>query len=299
MKLIPIANVLILAITVGCAQTPPKPEATTTPGAKPEVAPDTVVLTVGTEKMTRAEFERLLSTFSEQIRARAQGTGKKLLADQLAELMAMAQEAKKRGIDKKPETQQQLAFQKDQVLAGTLMKDLSNNVKPDEAAERAYYEQHKGEYETVKASHILIRFKGSPVPVRKDQKDLTEEEALARAQDIRKKLVAGEDFAMLAKLNSDDTQSGANGGSLGPFTRGRMVPAFDQAAFSLPVGQVSEPIKTQFGYHLIKVDEHSTKPFEEARAEITPKMKPEMARKAAEEIRKQTPITLNEAYFGK
>jgi len=78
-------------------------------------------------------------------------------------------------------------------------------------------------------------------------------EALALANELRSRILAGEDFAALAAAYSDDTGSGANGGDLGWFGKGRMVAPFEEAAFSLPIGQVSEPVKTDFGYHLIEV----------------------------------------------
>src|SRR5258708_20003205 len=97
----------------------------------------------------------------------------------------------------------------------------------------------------------------------KGQKNMSDEDALAKATDLRTKIVAGGDFAALAKAESDDTGSGANGGALGEFTHGRMVPQFEQAAFALPVGEVSLPIKTQFGYHCILVAKHETKNFQQ------------------------------------
>ncbi len=81
----------------------------------------------------------------------------------------------------------------------------------------------------------------------------TEAEALALAEEIRQRILAGEDFATLAQEYSDDTTSGAVGGDLGWFGPGSMVAPFDEAAFSLAVGEISEPIKTDFGYHIIEV----------------------------------------------
>jgi parvulin-like peptidyl-prolyl isomerase len=80
-------------------------------------------------------------------------------------------------------------------------------------------------------------------------------EALALANELRNRILAGEDFAALAGAYSDDTGSGANGGDLGWFGKGRMVAPFEEAAFSRPVGEVSEPVETDFGYHLIEVIE--------------------------------------------
>ncbi len=305
MKLSNLSNLLMIAPVAVClAQTPaPKPATPATTSSAPmklEDIPgaDPVVLTVGDEKMTKSEFERLLSSMPEQVRARAQGPGKRQIAEQIAELKSLALEAKKRGLDKIPETKELINFQTESLLANTLYREIASGIKPDDAAARAYYEKHAAEYDEVTARHILIRFKGSPVPVRAGEKDLTEEEALAKAQDLRKKLEAGEDFAKLAEANSDDVQSGKQGGSLGSFTKGRMVAQFEEAAFKLPVGTLSEPVKTQFGYHIIKVDKHETAKFEEVKAKIDQKLKPELAQKAAEDIRKQTPVTINDAYFG-
>ena len=260
---------------------------------------DPVVITVGDERITKSAFERLLAGLPEQVRATAQGPGKKKIADQVAELKSLAQEARKRGVDRTPEVRELIAFQTDNLLANALFRDIVTKLKPDDAAVQAYYDKHKSEYEEVTASHILIRFKGSSVPLKPNQKDLTEEEALAKVQELRKRLLAGEDFTKMAAAESDDSTAAKQGGSLGSFARGHMVPAFEQAAFSLAAGQISEPVKTPFGYHLIKVEAHTNQKFEEVRAAIEQKIKPELARKAADEIRKQTPVTLNESYFAK
>jgi len=82
---------------------------------------------------------------------------------------------------------------------------------------------------------------------------------------LRKKIQAGADFAELARQESDDAGSGANGGDLGSFRRGQMVPTFEQAAFAMQPGDLSEPVKTPFGYHVIKVEAKESKSFDEVR----------------------------------
>ncbi len=263
-----------------------------TPGAS--VAPDAVILTVGTEKITRAQFEDLLTALADSGRPAATATARRQVAEQLGELTAMAQEARRRKLDQSAPVKQLIMIQTDQVLAGTLAKELSE-AKPDDAAAHAFYDAHKSEYEQATASHILIRFKGSQVPLKPNQKDLTDEEALAKAQEIRKKLMDGADFAATAKAESDDTGSGANGGALGTFPHGQMVAVFDKAVFSLPVGQISEPVKTQFGYHIIKVESRNSKTFDEAKADIGK----QMGKDAVENIRKSTPVKLDDTYFSK
>ncbi len=286
--------------------TPPAPanrpaQAPAAPLLQPPVDPDTVVLTVGNEKLTRAQFEQLLGALPDNVRASATspGRGRRQLGEQLAEVLAIAQEARKRKLDQSPAVQQIVALQTDQVLAGALARQIATELKPNDAAIHSYYDQHKNEFESAKASHILIRFKGSGAPARPNQKELTDEEALAKAQELRKKLVSGADFAATAKAESDDVGSGAKGGSLGTFGHGQMVPPFEQAAFSLPLNQISEPVKSQFGYHLIKVEERTSKNFEQAKPDIEKQLGPQLTREAMDKIRKQAQVTIDDSYFGK
>jgi peptidyl-prolyl cis-trans isomerase C len=280
--------------------TPPLPPARLgVPAVAPTaVPPDKVVMTVGDEKLTAGEFDQLVDALPEQVRAAARGPNKRQFAEQLVRIKIMSQEAHKRKLDENPTVQRQIELQKENLLANVLFQEMAANVKVDDATAQKYFEQHKTEYESVHARHILIRFKGSQLPVAAGKKELTEEEALAKAQEIRKKLTAGEDFATLAKTESDDVQTGAKGGDLGTFRRGQMVPEFEQAAFSLPVGQVSEPVKSKFGYHLIKVEQHETKTFAEVKPELEKKMGPELARNAVENLQKQVPVTLDDSFFG-
>ncbi len=265
---------------------------------------DTVVLTIGSEKITKAEFEQIFQQVVSQMPPERRGAAqepqaRRQLAEQLAELKALAQEARRLKIDQTPEAKTQMAMREDQLIAGLLFQQISKDTKPSPADLQVYYDGHKNEWETVSARHILIRFKGSPVGLKDGEKDLTDEEALAKAKDLRAKIVAGGDFAALAKAESDDVGSGANGGSLGEFTRGRMVPPFDEAAFTLKVDEVSEPVKTQFGYHIIQVTKHDTKKMDDVKNEIADKVGPEMAQKSVEAIRDKASITYDQAYFGK
>ncbi|MBM3776587.1 MAG: hypothetical protein FJW37_15710 [Acidobacteria bacterium] len=128
---------------------------------------------------------------------------------------------------------------------------------------------------------------------------MSEAEALAKAQQLRQRLAAGENFSALAKAESDDTGSAAAGGSLGTFRRGQMVAPFEQAAFAMAPGELSEPVKSQFGYHLIKVEAREAKTFDELRPDLEKKMRPELARQRIERIRKDAEVVLDEGYFGK
>lgn len=107
--------------------------------------------------------------------------------------------------------------------------------------------------EQVQLKQILVNIEPEQPPVEE-----AEANALARIEEVRARIEAGESFEDVAIEVSEDPGSGANGGSLGWFGRGQMVPEFEEAAFALDVGELSEPIKTDFGYHLILVDEINT-----------------------------------------
>jgi peptidyl-prolyl cis-trans isomerase C len=269
------------------------------PKAPAEVPPDTVVLTVGDTKMTARQMDQIIDTLPEQSRPMYRsGPGRKQLGDNMVKVLVLAEEAKKKGMDQTPAFKTQVMFQMANVLAGLFYADLNAHVTVDDAMARKYYEDHKGEFEEAHARHILIRMKGSPVPLKAGAKDLTDEEALARAQEIEKELQAGGDFKALATKESDDTGSAASGGDLPTFHHGQMVPVFEQAAFAMEPGKISDPVKSQFGYHIIKLETKTTKSFEDARPEIMKKLKPEEVQKAMEDLQKETTVVLDPAYFG-
>ncbi len=272
-----------------------------TPAAKPQLEPagDPVVLNIGPTKVTKSEYVRFIAALPPQIQTEAKGPNKRKVAEQYAELRMMAGEAKKRKIDQTAEAKVQISLQMDQMLAQMLFRDLQATAKVDDAAVQKYFDEHKSEYEDVKARHILVRFKDSRVPLREGQKELSDAEALAKAQDLKKKLDAGADFATLAKAESDDSGTGAQGGDLGQFGHGQMVPEFDAAAFTQAVGKVGEPVRSAFGYHLIKVEERKAKTIADVKDQIEKKLRPELAKQEIEAIKKANVIGVDDAYFGK
>ncbi len=264
----------------------------------PVLPPDKVVIAVGDQKITYAQFQAIIDSLPEQYRVQARGPVRAQFAQNLVRTIVLAEEGRRRKIDQSDTFKMAAAFQNQNILAGMAAEQIQKDVNVDEAAVRSFYDAHKDEFEQVKARHILIRMQGSPVPVRPGQKDLTDAEALAKAQELRKKLVDGADFATLAIQESDDQGSGAKGGDLGTFHHQQMVPTFEQVAFSLKVGELSEPVKTQFGYHLIKVEAHDTKSFEEVRPDLEKRMRPELTKKFMEDLVQKSSVSLDPELFG-
>jgi len=176
----------------------------------------------------------------------------------------LAQEFEKAGLADTPEIQAVLRQTREQVLSNAMRMHIAENAQvAEQAAEnyaRTLYKANPQRFiqsEQVRARHILISGDG--------------DESRAQAEDIRAQLQAGADFAELAKEKSADPGSAAKGGDLGFFGHGKMVPEFEQVAFSLKKSVPSEPVKTQFGWHIIQVEEKrpaGTRPFEEVRDEL-------------------------------
>lgn len=147
-------------------------------------------------------------------------------------------------------------------------EQVARQIQVSEEDLKAYYEEQKASYitpERRRLSHILLGVDPSA-------KDDAYAAALAKAKQAAERLAKGEDFAAVAKAVSEDRLSAAKGGDLGVIGRGQMDKNFEDAAFQLSkAGQVSEPVKTTFGYHLIKLTEFTpgkTKTFEEAKEEL-------------------------------
>jgi peptidyl-prolyl cis-trans isomerase C len=171
-------------------------------------------------------------------------------------------------------TQQSMTVEKlredarsDMCVAKMLDAEVNNSVAITPQDVSAFYEKNPDKFkqgERVRASHILIR-----ADEKADAK--AKEAARTKADDVLKQVKAGKDFAELAKHYSQDPGSAANGGDLGYFTQGQMVGAFEQTAFALKPGVVSDVVETPFGYHIIKVADKQparTVPLEEVKPQI-------------------------------
>ncbi len=180
------------------------------------------------------------------------------------------------------------------VVLETAKVEAGTTVSPQEL--QGYYDQHKDDYrvpEQVSVSHILIK---TPLPGpdgKVDPKGV--EEARKKAEDVLKQVKAGGNFAELAKKYSEDPGSGKNGGSLGFIGRGRTVPEFEKAAFSLAKGQTSDLVQSSYGFHIIRVDDKQAahvKTLDEVKDQIEDSIK---RQKAAQAMSSQVDALLAQA----
>ncbi|NPA95306.1 MAG: hypothetical protein GXO58_07765 [Thermodesulfobacteria bacterium] len=157
-------------------------------------------------------------------------------------------------------------------------KEFEKSANVTDAEIKAYYQEHQDEFhvpEQRRARHILLTLP-------KDANATVVEEKKKELLELKKRIEKGESFSELAKKYSDDKVSGAKGGDLGFFSRGMMVKPFEDKVFSMKKGEVSGPVRTRFGWHLIKLEDvrpARTKPLKEVRSEIEKKLKDKKVKK--------------------
>ena len=258
---------------------------------KKDIAKDPVAATVNGVAISRADYENTLKIAQQQFALIAKDRGdapgsvnvEKEVIERLISIELMLQDAQKRGLaaDKVAVDGEMAAFRnsfkteqeftdylkennitvdtvKAQItkemtlkqLQGELLKEMAEKSEVSEKESKGFYDANVEKFnhpDQVKASHILIK-------VEKTADEAADKKALATIEDIRKKAIAGEDFAELAKKYSEGS-SNIKGGDLGFFAKGQMQEAFEEVAFTLPINEISKPVKTDYGYHIIKVTE--------------------------------------------
>jgi peptidyl-prolyl cis-trans isomerase C len=292
---------LVCAVSLPAQQAAPKDGVTVPitvlPPASVVVEPDRVVLQVGDIKVTARQLDALVEVYPTSTQVFARGPGKDQFADTVVRMLVLSEEARKRKLNETERFKDQLRFSEANLLANTLGQMLPDEIKPDEAALRKYYDAHRCEYATWKARHILVRFKGSPIAIRAGQPDVSEEEALMRAKQIRQQIAGGADFAELAKTESDDVNSGVRGGDMGEIRHGQVVPSLEEAVCAMNPGEISQPVKTAFGYHVIRMESKDAKDFQELKGDLEPKYRAEAAKKMIDDLIAKTKVIKDKEYY--
>lgn len=222
---------IILASMIGCGkkkevgQVEPKEEGL-------------VLAKIGDEIITIDEFNQRIAGLPDNIRPIAEKNKAEYLDNLILETL-LYKEALRRGLDRDKESQEFFQEAKKKILVARLVKeDVEDKIKISEKTLKDYYQEHKEDFKTpqlFRASHIMVS---------------TMEEAV----DIIDRLNAGALFGEMAKEYSmDDTSK--RGGDVGYFSAGQMVPEFEDACLGLKIGEISGPVKTRFGYHIIKLTE--------------------------------------------
>jgi peptidyl-prolyl cis-trans isomerase C len=252
--------------------------------AFPQVDPGKVVITIGDQKITAGEFNAFFSELDPNVQARvlARPEAKRQLAEQYLDMKLLSAEARRLKLDQTLRVKTTY----DQLLANAVVL----NVAEQKEADQKFFNDNKSWFDELEARHILIGVAGSGVGNAK----LTDDQAKAKAQDIRKRLDKGEAFATLARAESDDKGTAATGGSLGTMSRGQMVPQFEATAYAMQKGEISQPVKTRFGYHIIQVVNRTTPTYEQAAQRVSQRRLEVLL----EQLKKTAQPEIDDSYFG-
>lgn len=243
--------------------------------------PDKVVATVNGKPITEAELALAETDLDPQFSRLPPEQRRAAALSAVIEIRVLAEHAEETGLAEDADFKRRMEFLRDRALHSALVeKEIASEVT-DEAI-RARYDQEIANTpptNEVRARHILVK---------------TKEEA----EEIIKQLDAGADFETLAKEKSGDPGSGAQGGDLGYFGPGRMVPEFEKAAFALEVGEYTkEPVQSQFGFHVIKVDDKRTQQppaFEQVKEQVRSIVLREKYLELAKNLREEAKVEIED-----
>jgi peptidyl-prolyl cis-trans isomerase C len=294
--------VKLFLTTLACAAllAAQQPASPVVPSAAPaaNVDPSAVVLTTGDRHITAAEYEQIVkAVVPPQQQPLALGPAKRAYAQKIAELFILSGEAEKQHLDEQPAAKNQVELERRTTLSLHEFQKIQSDIPVTDAQVQTFYDGNQALYETIHVRHILIRVRGSAGPPKAGKPELTENDALEKAKAIRQRLAAGEDFAKVAREESDDP-SAEKGGELGEIAHGQTPPQFETAAFALKTGDFSEPVRTPYGYHIIQVQSHSVKPLPEVKENIVARLRGAAAPAIVEGMVEKAGSHLDEKYFG-
>jgi len=270
------AAVLMVSAGPSLAQNAPAKPAASTAGAAQAKDADPVVARVAGTDIRQSDIDLAAEDLGAQAAKMTAEQRQEYLISYVSDILRVAQAAEKDGLTKDEGFQRNLRFTRAKLLMEALLNKEGRAAVTDKAMQEVYADAIKQmkEEEEVRARHILVK---------------TEEEARAITAELKK----GGDFEAIAKEKSQDPGAAAKGGDLGYFTKAQMVPEFAEAAFKLEKGQVSEPVKSQFGWHIIRLEDKRKKPapsFDDVKDEVETFVVRRAQAELVTNLRKETPV---------
>jgi len=292
----PVTAFLLYAACVlsACPQAPTVPPAT-----NKSVASERVVISIGDEKITDGDFERLVAAMPPEYRKYYSGPGKHLLPQYIIRMKILSAQAVKEGVANHPDVVRAIEIARESILTDAEQKHIEEGITVNDQELRDLYEKKKEFFAEVRISHILIRTENATF--KSDDPShpgLPDAEARKKLEEIRKQILAGADFAEMAKKYSEDATTSASGGDMGVIHPDRVVPPIIEAAHSLSPGQVSDLIATPSGFEIIKVEQKRTIPFEEAKPGLESQVRQSKASAVVQHIEDEYHVVIDKEFFG-
>jgi peptidyl-prolyl cis-trans isomerase C len=229
-------------------------------------APDPLIARVNGVEIHQSDLALAEDDLGRDIPATGDAAKRDYLVNYLTDMILIAKEAEAKKVPDTAEFKQKLALSRNKILMESILADQSKTAVTEAALHKIYDDAIKNasSQQEVHARHILFRVNDP-----NDQAASKVAEDKVKAVIVR--LKKGEDFATIAKALTEDPSGKQDGGDLGFFTQDQMVPEFSAVAFKLDKGQISDPIKTQFGWHVLKVEDKRMReppPFDQVKGQI-------------------------------
>ena len=273
-----------------------------------KVSPDTVVITVGELKLTAGEVEKILAALPPQNRQFfSNASGRPQFADFLVRTKLYVREAEKRHLEDRGDIKLSMALFRDSLLSREVEKELVKEIQVTDAEAKQFLDANLTSFEQAKVRRIVVR-SASTSQFYADGKPSdqlpTDEQAKAKAEDIRNKISAGADFEEMAAKFSDDPMTSGKGGDLGYVRRVNqdpkllLTPPMLQTMFALKPGDTSQVIQTPFGFEVFKLEELKQPKLEEVRQEVDNAIRQQKYEKLFQEMKARNTVKVDEGYFG-
>ncbi len=257
-----------------------------------------VVLTIGDQKITAAEVDEFIHSLPPQYQSFYGGPGKHVLPQYIIAMKVLSAEALKLKLQDQPAVGRAIETAREGILADAARKYFAQSISISDQEIRTRYDQDKTKSEEVRIGHILIRTDNAPLgPGVPGNPPLPEPEARTKLEDIRKQILAGADFAQIAKQYSQDPDTAAHGGDMGVLNPEKVVPAVVNAAHTLEPGQVSGIIQTPSGLEIIKVEQKRDKSFEEVKPALETELRESKASETVRHIMDNYHVVIDQDYF--
>ncbi|MDX1582700.1 MAG: peptidylprolyl isomerase [Thermoanaerobaculia bacterium] len=259
-----------------------------------------VVVRVNGEPITSAQFDLALASFPENARGvMFSEAGRKVIAEELIRLELLAQKAERENLDERDDVRAQLEqsvvereLVRKNILAQAALRELVEQQQKERGTLRELYQRVREDFETAEVRQLIVSYRGS----RLEREDVTrtKEEARKLAREAAEKLRSGAPFETVLREYGDNPENW----QLGPLRRDSTPPDFAEAIFSLDGGETSDPVETQWGFHVFQMASRTTPSFEEIEEQLGRQARQLWTRVAVEDLREEAEVEFDEEFFG-
>lgn len=271
-------------------------------------SPGAVVITIGDLKLTAGEVEKIVASLPPQNRQFfSSPSGRAQLADFLVRTKLFVREAEKRGLEGREDIKLSMALFRESLLSREVEKELVKEIQVTGEEAKQFLDANSRSFEQARVRRIVIRSASSNqfyADGKSSDQLPTDEQAKAKAEDIRKKVLEGSDFEEMAAKFSDDPMTSGKGGDLGYVRRVNqdprvlLTPPMLETMFALKVGETSQAIPTPLGFELFRLEELKTPKLEEVRQEVDNAIRQRKYETLYQEMKARSSVKVDEGFFG-